>query len=87
MPKAKMSVVMSDRYSLTLGRSFDRGLSRRRRLQLMHRKLDQERHHDEVDQHPAEKEKHRRRDKVGQEGCPLLLIQAGRHEHVELASR
>jgi hypothetical protein len=43
------------------------------------------RHDEEIDDHGAEKEQQRRRHQIGHEGAPLVLVEAGRDELVDLA--
>ena len=44
----------------------------------------QHRQHHEIDQQRAQHEKERRRDQIWQEGAALVLVEAGRHEFVDL---
>ena len=85
MPKAKISVMISDRYSLTFGRNSMRGVGIGGDLLHPDRKPHQERHGDEIDDRRADREEHRRRDEIGQEGAALVLVEAGRDELVDLA--
>ena len=84
MPKAKISDIISDRYSPTLGNSWI--CARLLAAHLLHaeREPHQHRHHDEIDQHRAEHEEQRGRDQIGQERVALVLVEAGRHEFVDL---
>ena len=84
MPKAKISDIISDRYSPTLGSSAISAWPSPRGLLHAEREPHQHRHHQEIDQHRAEHEEDRRRDEIWQERLPLVAVEPGRHEHVDL---
>ena len=84
MPKAKISDIISDRYSPTFGNSWICAVSAPPSLLHAEREPHQHRQHDEIDQQRAEHEEERRRDQIRQERAALVLVEAGRHEHVDL---
>ena len=84
MPKAKISDIISDRYSPTFGSSAISRLAGRRHLLHAEREAHQHRHHDEIDHQRTEREEERRRDQIRQEGAALVPVEPGRDEHVDL---
>ena len=72
MPKAKISVMISERYSLTLGSSSMVASPFTPNCWKADRKADQKRHDREIDQQRAQKEENRRRDQIGREGLALV---------------
>ena len=87
MPKAKISVMISPRYSDTFGNSWIAALPLAACLLHGQEELHDHRHDEEIDEHRAEDEQDRRRDQKRQERLPLVLVEARRHEHVDLSWR
>src|SRR6185437_6668887 len=67
-----------------LRQQLDRRHALARMLRQADRKADQHWHRNEIDDHGADDEQHRRRDQVRQEGPPLVLVKPWRNELVDL---
>ena len=83
-PNASTSVIISDRYSPTLGSSSIAASPSLPGCCMLQREAHQHRQHQEIDHQRAEHEEDRRRDQIRQERLALVAIKAGRDEHVDL---
>ncbi len=75
IPKAKISVMISDRYSLTRGRSSICACPGLLRLLHGQEEMQQVRHDEEIDDERAEQEEDRRGDEIRREGRALMAIE------------
>src|SRR5580704_1677725 len=66
------------------GQKLDRRFAGNVDLLQRHRKTDQKRHHDEIDEQRAEQEEERGRDQIGPKGLPLVAVEARRDKLVDL---
>src|SRR3984957_19834351 len=67
-----------------LRQKLDRRLARNVDLLQRHRKADQKRHHDEIDEQRAEQEEERGRNQIGSKSQPLVAVEARRDKLVDL---